>query len=131
MTLASPISLNEAPTGPSKCVMLMLNDLIYFGTCSSSLKLNGIAFVNSTPMPFLRLLSCSLRALSARHIQGNWEHLQLGNVDVWERKLLLSSRGHSLATELFGEGGRFFYACQFKIALGQGYLLCVTILEFG
>jgi len=68
--------------------------------------------VNSTPILFSRLLSHSLRALSVYYIQGNWEHLQLGNVDVWERKLLLSNRGHNLVTKLFKEeGGRFPYAC--------------------
>jgi hypothetical protein len=93
---------------------------------------NGIVLVNGTPVLFSRLLSRSSRAPSACHIRGNWEHLQLGNVDVWERKLLFGGRGNNLATELFGEeGGRFPYACQFKIALGQGYLPCVAILEFG
>ena len=71
MALALPILLNEVLTGPFKCVMLMLNNLIYFGTYSSSLKLNGIALVNGILMSFLRLLSRPLRALSVYYIWGN------------------------------------------------------------
>jgi len=51
--------------------MPILNNSIYFGIYSGSLKLNGIVLVNGTLILFSRLLSRSLRALSIYHIQGN------------------------------------------------------------